>query len=389
MNQIDIRKEVEALDKERILNLATLSLTQTPSTITSVKAPLENLDPHAFFSQADYWWPDPSHPQGPFIRRDGQSNPENFEAHRKALRQMRRSLTSLTAAYLLTKDLKYASATVGWLHTFFLDPKTHMAPHLSHAQTRLRHHLPSRGEAVGLIDTLHLVEVPICLRILENHGVLPQETILGMKKWFRDFLDWFFHSAPGVEEMNATNNHAIAYFVQVACFAWYLKDDGLLALSRMIYRQNFIKNQMALDGSFPLELARTKPYNYSCFALDLMTTLPVILNSQKAPRATPTGYHENLWDFTLEDGRGIKKGLEFLYPFVADKSKWPFAKDVEHFEAYPGRHPFLLFGAAAFGEKKYFETWKKLPADPKDSELRRNLLMRQPLLWLEAFSMKP
>jgi hypothetical protein len=41
-----------------------------------------------------------------------------------------------------------------------------------------------------------------------------------------------------------------------------------------------------------------------------------------------------------------------------------------------------LFAYAAFGERNYFELWQKLEADPVDLEVRRNMAVTQPLLWL-------
>jgi Alginate lyase len=43
---------------------------------------------HDYFSEGDYWWPDPKNPDGPYIQRDGQSNPANFDDHRKAMRRL-------------------------------------------------------------------------------------------------------------------------------------------------------------------------------------------------------------------------------------------------------------------------------------------------------------
>jgi hypothetical protein len=34
-----------------------------------------------------------------------------------------------------------------------------------------------------------------------------------------------------------------------------------------------------------------------------------------------------LWKFETVDGRGIRKAMEFLYPYLADKSKWPRKPD--------------------------------------------------------------
>ena len=130
---------------------------------------------------------------------------------------------------------------------------------------------------------------------------------------------------------------------------------------------------MAPDGSFPLELARTKPYGYSIFQLDNVTTLCQVLSTES----------DNLWEFSLADGRGVRRGVEFLYPFLADKSKWPHKPDVQAWEGWPARQPCLLFAGLAYGKPEYLELWKKLPADPTDEEVRRNIAITQPLLWLK------
>ena len=96
-----------------------------------------------------------------------------------------------------------------------------------------------------------------------------------------------------------------------------------------------IVKQMAADGSFPLELARTKPYGYSIFNLDVMTGLAVVLST---PR-------ENAMTLALPDGRSMVRGVEFLAPFLADKSAWKRPPDVLHWKEWPVRQPALLFGA--------------------------------------------
>jgi len=139
------------------------------------------------------------------------------------------------------------------------------------------------------------------------------------------------------------------------------------------YKEVFVPKQMAVDGSFPAELARAKPYNYSVFQLDNMARLCQALS-------TPS---DNLWSFTLPDGRGIRKAMEFLYPYLADKSKWPYKPDVQAWEGWPVRQPCLLFAGLAFAEPKYLELWKRLPPDPTNEEVQRNVALTQPLLWLK------
>lgn len=135
---------------------------------------------------------------------------------------------------------------------------------------------------------------------------------------------------------------------------------------------------MAKDGGFPQELARTKPYAYSIFQLDNMVTLCHVLSTRG----------DDLWKFELPDGRGIRKAVSYLYPYLANKSSWPLPPDVESWQGWPARQPSLLFAGLALEEPKYVDLWKRLTPDPKDTEIRRNIAITQPLLWLEWQPMK-
>jgi hypothetical protein len=77
--------DVAAVDRTRILTAANAYLKQQPVTITSSTSPRSPGGPHDYFSEGDYWWPNPANPDGPYIQRDGFSNPANFNAHREAL----------------------------------------------------------------------------------------------------------------------------------------------------------------------------------------------------------------------------------------------------------------------------------------------------------------
>jgi hypothetical protein len=115
------------------------------------------------------------------------------------------------------------------------------------------------------------------------------------------------------------------------------------------------------DGSFPQELRRSKPYGYSIFNLDAMATICQMLSSDQ----------DNLWTYQTTDGRSIKKGIEYLYPFIADKTKWPHKQDVMYWENWPVAQPFLLFGADAYKNKEWFNTWKKLDHSPTVDEVQQ------------------
>ncbi|HEY2943828.1 MAG TPA: alginate lyase family protein [Vicinamibacteria bacterium] len=77
-----LRVDVWAIDRDRILKAASAALRDAPVTVTAASSPRSAGGPHDDFSEADYWWPDPADPGGPYVQRDGMSNPDNFDEHR-------------------------------------------------------------------------------------------------------------------------------------------------------------------------------------------------------------------------------------------------------------------------------------------------------------------
>ena len=363
--------DVAAIDRERILRAADAALQHAPVTITAFPAKLSEGGPNDFYSNGDYWWPDPSKPNGlPYIKRDGETNPENFIAHRLAVKALRDSVAALAAAYRITGEDRYAAKAAGLLRVFFFDSKTRMNSNLNFAQA-----IPgvSPGRGIGIIDALHLIEVPAAVKALEKSPAFPTELATGLRQWFRELAEWMVTSKNGQDEAAAKNNHSVAFYLQLAVYADFIGDEAKLATCRQQFKEVFVPKQMAADGSFPLELARTKPYGYSIFQLDNMTTLCQVLSTAQ----------DNLWTFELPDGRGIRRAVAYLYPFLADKSKWSLKPDVQAWDGWPARQTNLIFAGLALGEKSYLDLWQKLSADPTDPEVQRNIGITQPLLWLK------
>ena len=369
-NSTQSKFSVAAIDRERILKAANAALALPPLSIARYRAKNSEGGPNDYYSNGDYWWPDPTRTNGlPYVQRDGQTNPDNFNQHRLALRQFRDAVAALGAAYQITGEDHYARKTVELLRVFFLDPATRMNPHLSYAQA-----IPgvSPGRGIGIIDTLHLIEIPAAIEALQQSSAFPPEIVTGLKQWFRDYTEWMLTSKNGREEAIAKNNHAVAFWLQVTVFARFTGDEARLAECRRQFKEVFVPNQMAADGSFPAELKRTKPYAYSIFQLDNLTTLCQVLSTRS----------DSLWTFELTDGRGIRKAVAYLEPYLADKSKWPLKPDVQAWDGWPARQSSLLFAGLAFGEQPYLDLWQKLPPDPADEEVQRNIAITQPILWV-------
>src|SRR5579885_3468275 len=148
--------DLASIERPRVLKAAARYLREEPVTVTATRSPRSAGGKHDYFSEGDYWWPDPKNPDGPYIQRDGMSNPDNFVEHRRAMIRLSLIVPALTAAYKLTGDRRYAAHAAKHLRAWFIDSATRMNRNLQYAQAV---HGRFTGRGTGIIDTLHLVEV--------------------------------------------------------------------------------------------------------------------------------------------------------------------------------------------------------------------------------------
>jgi hypothetical protein len=358
-----------ARERQRVLFAAKKYLRQAPITVTAHASPRSVGDLHDYFSEGDYWWPDPDNPGGPYIQRDGMSNPDNFDEHRKALMRLSVQMPALTAAYTITKDKKYALAAEKHIRAWFLSRQTKMTPALRYAQAI---HGRTTGRGTGIIDTIHLVEVARALERLDGAPGWARDDAAMARLWFADYLEWMTTDQNGKDERDTTNNHATCWVMQVAAFAHLTGNQRLMSDCRTRFKTVLLE-QMAPDGSFPRELQRTKPYGYSLFNLEAMATICQILS----------GPDDDLWTYELPDGRGMRKAMAFMVPYIGNKKSWPNHPDVMYDQYWPMRQASLLFAGVALKRPDYVDLWSTLPADSDVEEVVRNFFIRQPLLWFD------
>lgn len=361
---------VASFERDRVLKAANAYLSEAPLTVTSAASPRSAGGPHDFHSEADYWWPDPEAPDGPYVQRDGFTNPDNFVLHRRFLMRLSVQVPALAAAWKITREPQYAAQAGRHLRAWFLDPATRMNPSLLYAQS-IKGRVTGRG--IGLIDTIHLVEVARALEALDGSPALSNEERDGVKTWFGDYLRWMTTHPYGLEEREARNNHGTCWAMQTAAYAALTGNLELLAACRERFKTVLLPGQMAADGSFPLEMKRTKPYAYALFNLEAMATLCQVLSTPK----------DDLWGFTLADGRGMRKAMAFMVPYIRAKKAWPLPPDVAYDREWPMRQASLLFAGRALNEPEYLDLWTTLRADSEVEEVVRNFFIRQPSLWIE------
>jgi hypothetical protein len=323
-----------------------------------------------FYSEGDYWWPDPDNPGGPFIRKDGLSNPEVFSEHRHAMVRLSEITATLTSAWLLTGERRYADKAIEHLHAWFVDHETRMNPHMLYAQA-ISGRVTGRG--IGLIDAYQLVEVAQSVRVLSERNMIPVDQEEEIKDWFGRFLTWMTTHEYGIDEMNTRNNHAVCWLATAGIMARLTENREIIDLCVERFKNIVLPDQMGSDGSFPRELDRTKPYGYALFNIDAFANVAQILST----------HEDNLWEFETPDGRSLKLGMEFIYPYIEDKSSWPHGKDVYIWEEWPVRHSALLFSGLAYNRPEFIDMYLSLPAEPDHPEVIRNLPVRHPVIWFE------
>ena len=360
-------KTTEVL-KAQILSQADSWINAAPETVTANFCERSAGGAHDFYSEGDYWWPDPENPDGPFIQRDGETNPGNFVAHRFSMVRFSRIVGAMASAYLLTKDKKYVEQAVIHAKAWFVNPETMMNTSLLFAQA-IKGRVTGRG--IGIIDTIHLMEIAQGLSRMSDK--IDPADMEAFRNWFARYLEWLMTHQYSEQEKNAKNNHATCWAMQVASFARFTGNEQITEMCRSLYKETLLPNQMADNGSFPLELSRTKPYGYSLFNIDAMVMLCQILSNEQ----------NDLWNYSTDKGLCIKKGIEFIYPFTADKNTWTYSEDVLYWDEWPVAHPYLIFGATAFDNAEWFDLWAQLDHNPLVDEVLRNLPIRNPLIWME------
>lgn len=360
--------DIRAIERKRLLPQGPALLAIEPRTIATIPAPRSPAGPHDYYSEGDYWWPDPDNPGGAYVRRDGRSNPDKFDGHRDALIAFGRTVPALAAVWELTGDPRYAEAAMRHLRAWFVDPATRMNPNLNHAQAIIG---VNSGRAIGVIDTLQIVEVARAAELFARRHAPGYAAIRAeVERWFVAYLDWLTTSPFGMQERDEKNNHGSCWLLQASTFAALLGRGDVLEAARVRLRTVIVPTQVALDGRQPLELARTKPYAYSLFNLDVLAASAWLLGGR------------DLVAWETGDGRSIAKAIAFMAPYVADKARWPFARDIEYWDGFPVRQPSLLFGGLALGRRDWTDLWQRLDPDPRIGEVVRNFPVRQPLLWL-------
>lgn len=290
-------------------------LTAKPVSVMDKEAVAASGNKHDYLSQARYFWPDPSKPDGmPYINRDGINNPEIYKLDRYRLGSMADMVNTLAFAYYFTGDERYAAKATEMLRVWFLNKDTRMNPNLEYAQM-IPGQNGNKGRNYGVLDTYSLVPMLDGVRLLEKSKSFKAKDSKALKKWFSDLVHWIVISPQGIEESQQANNHSTACDAQIIAFALYGGDRDLAQRVAGEVAQKRIFKQIEPDGRQPHELWRTLAFGYSQYNLThLLDIMQMAANAGL-----------DMGTVVSNDGRSVEKGLDYLASFIGKNAKtWEY-----------------------------------------------------------------
>jgi Alginate lyase len=298
-------------------------------------------DKHDYMSIAPYWWPDASKADGlPYIRKDGQTNPEvkNY-ADKNNMPKLCENVYFLALAYYFSDEEAYATHASLLLSTWFLDTATRMNPNLNFGQFIKGQ---NNGRGAGIIDTRHFIFVIDAIELIKTSRSWTKHKQSGMKKWMSDYLNWLATSDMGKDELDAKNNHGVWYDAQSLAMAIFIEDKAMTKtiINRAIGR---LDTQMDKDGFFPLEMERTIALHYNNFILTAFNIIAQL--SEKAGM--------NIWSLKTASGKSLKLGLQALQPYISMEKNW-FGMQIKPFD-YNNAISLFIRGNTKLGCKKCAE----------------------------------
>jgi hypothetical protein len=324
----------------RLKRDADRALASEPFSVTHKELTPPSGDKHDYMSLAPYWWPNPATPTGlPYVRRDGEVNPERDQtSDRKRFANLVQSTSTLALGYFFTGREDYALHAAKLLRVCFIDNATKMNPHLRYAQA-----VPGRnqGRGAGIIESHNLPEVIDAVGLLTGAKLWDSSEQQSLQRWFNDYLNWLLDSPEGKAEARARNNHGSWYDVQVAAFAFFAGRDDLAKNIMKEFSAKRLAAQIEADGRQPHELTRTQAWSYSLFNLEATFSAAAI--GEK--------FGIDLWRDSAFDRPRVRKALDWLIPFALGEKKWPY-QQISSLE--PQRiAPLLRRAAAAYSEPEY------------------------------------
>jgi hypothetical protein len=301
---------------------------------------------HDYLSMGPYWWPDPEKPDGlPYIRRDGEVNPERNELDSPQKNKMINAVRTLALAWYFSGEEKYAEKASELLRVWFVDEETLMNPHLEYGQF-----IPGRtpGRFIGLIDMASLHTLVDAIALLETSEVMSKDEKEEIQTWFERYFRWLVESGHGKQEDDYKNNHSVAYDMQSSGIAYFIGDNDFAARKVRELPRRRIDPMIEADGRQPHELIRTKAFGYS------------VSNLGNLFRVGEKGKNlgVDIFDYKNVKGGSLQKALDYLIQYIGGEEDWPYEQISDWQDKENDLGLIVRKAALIYEDENYQKLWK-------------------------------
>ncbi len=358
----------EALEKLR--EDADAALAKGPFSVTDKDGTPPSEDPHDYMSIGPFWWPNPDTEDGlPYVRRDGEVNPERDDNtfDRVRLSDMTNSVVTLSLAYYFTEYEPYAEHASRLLRKWFLDPDTKMNPHMEYAQA-----IPGRveGRGIGIIDTWSWVDLIDAVGMIEHSEHWSESDKKELQAWFSEYVEWLKNSSKGRAEQRHHNNHGTWYDAQIVAYMLFSDKMEMAREQLQEWTISRISDHFRPDGRQPRELDRTQAWSYSNFNLEAYCA------------AGRLGRHVGIdvLGYETNNGRSVRQGIDYLLQYVDRMEDWSH-KEIHGAEVDRLARRILPTAVWRYDDEKYYRGFEHM--EPEKHEQSR-LRLKHPYLFEEG-----
>lgn len=342
----EFRKEIEALKY-----LVEETVNEAPFTITKYKAPsAQNATINDYYSDSPYWWPVEGNPDLPYIRRDGERNPDRFMAHKDEVSKFYKGISALAFYCYFSEDLIYEEKINDLLNIWFINESTKMNPNLKYSQL-IRNRTKPRG--VGIIDGRRIALLTEAILLLKSNGKIDDKVYAGVKEWYTEYLDWLTNSLYGIDEKKRGNNHGTWWVVQISLLSSFLEAKDNISFINSHSKHYLLDNQIDSKARQPLEEERTRSLDYSVFNLTAHSLLCRSLSN----------YDIDNWHYINKNGKSLVDVIEYLILFIINPENWEL-KQINKFNN--SKPMFLGIAGLDLKNKEYLEIYNRLSKYDED-----------------------
>jgi hypothetical protein len=311
-------------------------------TVTADRPKGVDLDAHEYYSGSPYYWPDPANPAGPYVRRNGLTNPAAFTANRAALDSMCDAVFTLgTAAYLLD-DARYASRAVHIIQTWFILPKTRMEPNMEHAATVPGSQAAMAFAPSGVSEGRPLIRAIQGMEFLAKSGAWDPKEEAATRKWFEEYLRWLTPSGPAAANRRGREDSSWRAALEAAA-ATFAEDSAAQRRVFAAYRGPSIPRPPRTPSGAP--------------AIPPAQALATSIEARAMLCRIAQLHGVDLWSTPSRNRGTMAASVDFLEGSLADPKQWTKEQAAE----FQGYGVYLMaFAGMGLNRPDYVAQYRKL-----------------------------